>query len=122
MLQGVRVNALNGDGWYAHPQLYGTVAGKLDKAFQVIANEMMGYDLNSGPRDREWVRDNLRVPFLDWLFREAWPARGEITSSRQLTAGECHAILKFLALPEAQAVLEQWVLRETEVEFWTGSN
>ena len=116
ILSGVVANARSGYEWYAEPRLYGTVAGKLDKEFQVIANDMMGYDLNSGPGDRGWVRNNFRIPFLDRLFGDVYPDR-VLNTSKKLTDGECRAVLKFLELPESQRVLEMWIIEESEVSF-----
>lgn len=110
--EGLRQNAASGPVWLCSQKQAGTVAGLLDKMIGETLEHKAGATFGQA-----WIRDNVRLPFLNWLFENATYA-GEyythkranpIASANDLTAGEAHAILQWLGLDTAEDDLWGWI-------------
>lgn len=104
-LEGVRINASAGQPWMCSQKQAGACAGLLNSLFLRIVNdefETDGYALDKkSAEDCQWVRETLRIPFLNYLFVEG--RTKPIVSSNDLIAGEASALLDFIVDSEAVA-------------------
>lgn len=114
-LKAVRINASAGYVWSCSPAMAGVLAHILTDTFIAVLNGEMGCSADANREDdREWIRRELRLPLLNFLFRDmdygVWKRQSPIESTRDLTWGEATALRQLLESDSAREAL-LWFIR-----------
>ena len=107
--EGVRINASrSGRPWACTEKAAGAIAGVLT----AVIKEILEWDYGYTPSD-SWIRENVRIPFINWLFRKAkyteFARTSAIVSFRALTSGEVSALFDWINGEGAGDDMAEWI-------------
>lgn len=117
-IAAVILNARCGQPYQCKASHAGVLAGKFTKLAIDVLNFEFGYHIDDSysrvsKDDKERIRDNIRIPFYQWLYGDMdyghWKRTTRITTGTCLTTGEVNALINFVETDAGYEKLAQWI-------------